>query len=111
MPKKPMKKKKMADEEMADESAEKIGLKGQKEPGSEDMDARWEKVESIVSAAKEAYTSGNSSFGAVVESMIATLQDLRASEEGQGEMGGLGVGGPEMALPPEAGAEQEEELQ
>lgn len=110
MPKKLIKKKKAPTDEMNPEDGQRIGLKGEA-PASDEagqMDARWEKVESIVNAAKDAYTSGKSSFSDVIGSMLSTLQDLLASEEGGGEMGGL-TGGPQMDLPPEPAPEEQQQ--
>lgn len=109
MPKKSIKKKEQEDE-VPEEGAEKIGLKSEKPEGDDSgqMDTRWKKVESVVNAAKEAYQSGESSFRDVVESMVSTLQDLLASEEGTGELGGLG-GGPQMDLPEELAPEEEQQ--
>lgn len=62
-------------------------------------DEVWKKVESVVAAAKDAYVSGQSDFRSVIEGMVATLQELLASEEGGDQLGGLGIGGPQMDLP------------
>lgn len=82
---------------------QKIGLKKpkidkskQKIGGADDL---WGKVDSIVSAAKEAYQSGNSDFDTIVGELIATLQSLREEEAGKNGLGGLGVGGPQMDIP------------
>lgn len=110
MPKKPIKKEETPPDEMNPEDGQKVGLKDQK-PASDEagqMDARWKKVESIVNAAKDAYTSGKSSFSDVIGSMLSTLQDLLASETGGGEMGGL-TGGPQMDLPPEPAPEEQQQ--
>lgn len=78
----------------------KIGFKDQKTNimNAGDTDEKWKKVESVISVAKEIYQSGKSSFHDVVESLVATLQDLLASEEGGGQLGGL-YGGPQMDIP------------
>lgn len=94
------------DQENQDDTQEtetKIGLKNQK---SEKGDDDWKKVESIVGAAKDAYESGRSGFKDVVESLIATLQDLLASEDGSSDLGGL-YGGPQMDIP--AGPDEQPE--
>jgi ethanolamine utilization cobalamin adenosyltransferase len=82
------------------EAEKKVTLKNQKpdKANAGDTDEKWKKVDSIVSVAKDAYQSGKSGFRDVVESMIATLQDLLASEEGGGGLGGL-YGGPQMDIP------------
>jgi len=84
------------------ETEKKIGFKNQKpdEVNSKDMDENWKKVESIMSAARDVYQSGKSGFRDVIESVIATLQDLMASEDGSGGLGGL-YGGPQMDIPAE----------
>ncbi|OGI36055.1 MAG: hypothetical protein A2283_18290 [Lentisphaerae bacterium RIFOXYA12_FULL_48_11] len=84
------------------ETEKKITLKNQKpdKASASDADENWKKVESVVSAAKDAYQSGKSGFRDVVESMVATFQDLLASEENGGGLGGL-YGGPQMDIPAE----------
>lgn len=97
-----------ANEDESQEDVTKITLKNQK-PGSEnsgDIDANWKKVESIMSVAKEVYQSGKSSFNDVMESTIATLQDLLASEANSSSLGGL-YGGPQMNIPTEPDSKQE----
>jgi len=92
-----------ADNQEADQEVEKkIGFKNQKPDkiGAGDVDENWKKVESIVNAAKEVYQSEKSGFRDVVESIIATLEDLLASEDGSGNLGGL-YGGPQMDIPAE----------
>jgi len=94
-----------ADNQEAEQEAEKkIGFKNQKSDkiGTGNADENWKKVDSIVSAAKDVYESEKSSFREVIESMIATLEDLLASEDGSGNLGGL-YGGPQMDIP--AGSE------
>lgn len=59
-----------------------------------------------MSVAKEVYQSGKSSFNDVMESTIATLQDLLASETDGSAMGGL-YGGPQMNIPAEPDPKQE----
>lgn len=89
------------------EAGQKIGLKSRKTgKNGEGADADWKKVESIMSAAKDAYDSGRSGFKDVVESLIATLQDLLASEDGSSDLGGL-YGGPQMDIP--AGPDEQPE--
>ena len=87
------------DEREEQEPEKKIGFKKQKAE-TEEKDADWKKVESIVDAAKEVYQSGKSNFREVIESMIATLGDLLASEVGSSNLGGL-YGGPQMDIPAE----------
>lgn len=90
------------DQEVDQETEKKIGFKNQKpsHAGAGDADENWKKVDSIVSAAKDVYESEKSSFREVIESMIATLEDLLASEDGSGNLGGL-YGGPQMDIPAE----------
>ena len=95
------------DGEQEQETEKKIGFKKQKAEAGE-KDAEWKKVESIVNAAKEVYESGKSNFREVIESMIATLGDLLASENGSGDLGGL-YGGPQMDIPAEPEEKSEEE--
>lgn len=108
MPKLPIKKKKPAEEIPAEDGVEKITLKNQGpvREGDEQMEARWKKVESVINAAKEAYQSGKSNFSEVLESLIATLQDMLDSEVGGRDLGGLTMSGPEMNLPPEPAPEE-----
>lgn len=111
MQKKPIKKKKPMDEVPAEEGVEKITFKNPK-PAREDgaqMETRWKKVESVINTAKEAYQSGKSNFSEVLESLIATLQDMLDSEVGGRDLGGLTTTGPEMDLPPEPEAEEEQQ--
>ncbi len=99
---KSIKDKKNPDNGQNQEASVKIGLRNPKPPENvaSENDALWVKVESVMSAAKEAYQSGKSNFRDVVESLIITLQDMLANEEGNGGLGGL-TGGPEMDIPPE----------
>ncbi len=97
------------DEQEEQEAEKKIGLKKQKAEAGE-KDADWKKVESIVDAAKEVYQSGKSNFREVIESMIATLGDLLASEDGSGSLGGL-YGGPQMDIPADSESKPEEETE
>lgn len=101
-----------ADEGADQEVEKKIGLKKQKSDNAndEDEDMQWKKIESIVSAAKEIYQSGKSSFHDVVESMAATFQDLLANEGNGAGLGGL-YGGPQMDLPAEPEPNSKEEAQ
>jgi hypothetical protein len=89
--------------DVATNDVQKIGLKKpkvdkskQKAGGTDDL---WGKVDSIVSAAKDAYQSGSSDFDTIVAELIATLQSLREEEAGKNGLGGLGVGGPQMDIP------------
>jgi hypothetical protein len=110
MPKKQIKKEKI------EEDVEKVELKKAKNKDGQGegkaADPRWEKVESIFKAAKEANESGNSDFDSLIEGLIETLQNLRDEEAGKNSLGGLGVGGPEMDIPEaeeqESGEEGEE---
>jgi len=100
---KPIKDKKIPDNGQNQEARVKIGLRNPKplENVASENDALWVKVESVMNAAKEAYQSGKSNFRDVVESLIITLQDMLANEEGNGGLGGL-TGGPQMDIPPES---------
>lgn len=87
-----------------EEGATKIGLK----PGKgEDKEAEWEKVDAVIAKAKESFIDGGSTFSDVIDSLIATLQDMKEAKSGP--MGGLGVNEPEMNLPAEGSEEQPEE--
>ncbi len=99
---KSIKDKKNPDKGQNQEAGVKIGLRNPKPPENvvSENDALWVKVESVMNAAKEAYQSGKSNFRDVVESLIATFQDMLANEEGNGGLGGL-TGGPQMDIPPE----------
>ena len=96
------------DENADQETVTKITLKNQKpvNQNAEDVDDNWKKVESVIGAAKEVYQSGKASFGDIVETMIATLQDLLASETDGSAMGGL-YSGPQMNIPAEPDSNQE----
>ena len=96
------------DENADQETVTKITLKNQKpvNQNAEDVDANWKKVESVIGAAKEVYQSGKASFNDIVETMIATLQDLLTSETDGSAMGGL-YGGPQMNIPAEPDSKQE----
>lgn len=107
----PEKKKKRDEEELPEEGLpeEEAPEEGADQDVSADMDAKWQNVESVVQAAKDAYLGG-SNFSEVIASLIETLQTMQA-EETEG-LGGLGVGAPGLVLPPEAaegGAPPEEE--
>lgn len=93
------------------DGVEKVGLKKPKIDNKKKTaaaDETWGKVDTIVSAAKDAYKSGASDFDTVVGELIATLQALREEESGKNGLGGLGVGGPQMDIP-EGEAPQEEQ--
>ena len=98
MPKK-LKKKTKADELPVDDGdgTEKVGFKPAPE---EDKDKEWEKVDAIFAKAKESYLNG-STFSDVIDTLIATLGEMKSLKTEP--MGGLGVGGQEMNLPPEQG--------
>jgi hypothetical protein len=78
--------------------AQKIGFKKTDANQPVQSDDQWKKVEDIVTAAKDAYVSGQSDFRNVIETMVSTLQDLLASEQGGPQMGGLGIGAPQMDI-------------
>ncbi|MFA6146572.1 MAG: hypothetical protein WC697_04605 [Patescibacteria group bacterium] len=101
MPKK-LKKKTKADELPADtgDGTEKVGFKP---APAEDKDKEWEKVDAVFAKAKESYLSG-STFDDVISSLIATLEEMKSLKTEP--MGGLGVGGQEMNLPPDQGEEE-----
>lgn len=85
------------------EQAPKVGLK----PGQEEnKEVEWEKVDAVIAKAKESYIDGGSTFNDVIDSLIATLEDMKAAKSGP--MGGLGVSEPEMNLPAQG---SEEEIQ
>jgi hypothetical protein len=98
------------DQEIGNENETvKVSLKNQKQDGKENAED-WKKIDSIVGAAKEVYKSGESTFQDVVESMIATLQDLLESEMSANGLGGL-YGGPKMDIPAEPEPDQQDENQ
>jgi len=107
--KKMKKKNDLADERFPE--GDKIEFKNQKPMREESgqMEARWKKVESVIGAAKEAYQSGKSDFSEVLESLIATLQDMLDTDVGGRDLGGLMTNGPEMNLPPEPALEEEQQ--
>ena len=98
MPKK-LKEKSKADELPADtgDGTEKVGFKP---APAEDKNAEWEKVDAVFAKAKESYLNG-SMFSDVIDTLIATLGEMKNLKTEP--MGGLGVGGQEMNLPPDQG--------
>lgn len=78
----------------AEGAATQVGLK--KAP-VENKQATWAKIEAVYLAAKQAYLTKGSSLANVLDSLSATLTDIKNAET-QG-MGGLGQGQPEMELP------------
>ncbi len=100
MPKK-LKKKTKADELPADsinaDGSAKIGFKP---APAEDKATEWDKVDAVFAKAKESYLNG-STFSDVIDTLIATLGEMKSLKTEP--MGGLGVGGQEMNLPPDQG--------
>lgn len=74
--------------------APQVGLK--KAP-VENKQATWAKIEAVYTAAKTAYLTKGATLVNVLDSLTATLADIKNAET-QG-MGGLGQGQPEMELP------------
>lgn len=75
-------------------AAPQVGLK--KAP-VEDKQATWAKIEAVYTAAKTAYLTKGATLVNVLDSLSATLADIKNTET-QG-MGGLGAGQPQMELP------------
>ncbi len=70
----------------------------------EDKQATWAKIDAVYNAAKTAYLTKGATLANVLDSLSATLIDIKNAQT-QG-MGGLGSGQPEMELPaPPAPAE------
>lgn len=76
---------------------ESIPATGLKKASPENKQATWAKVEVVVNAAKDAYFNKGATLADVVDSLVATLMDFRASETQK--LGGLGAGQPEMDIP------------
>ncbi|QLG69730.1 MAG: hypothetical protein CH104c_0499 [Candidatus Woesebacteria bacterium] len=68
-----------------------------KKAPTEDKQATWAKIEAVYNAAKTAYLTKGATLANVLDSLSATLTDIKNAET-QG-MGGLGAGQPEMELP------------
>lgn len=86
----------LPEEELPEEVPEvpKVGMK----PGpAEDREATWAKVDAVVAKAKDSYITGGSSLSDVIDSLIATLTDMKTAEAPG--LAGLGEG-PEMEFPP-----------
>lgn len=71
-----------------------VGFKKGTEPNK---DEAWKKVEAVFNAAKSAFIDKNSPFADVLDSLIATLMDIRAADK-QG-LGGMGTDNPQMDIP------------
>lgn len=63
----------------------------------ENKQATWAKIDAVYNAAKTAYMTKGATLANVLDSLTATLTDIKNAET-QG-MGGLGAGQPEMELP------------
>lgn len=68
-----------------------------KKAPAENKQAAWAKIDAVYNAAKTAYMTKGASLANVLDSLTATLTDIKNAET-QG-MGGLGAGQPEMELP------------
>ena len=75
-------------------AAPQVGLK--KAPAV-DKQATWAKVEAVFTAAKTAYMTKNASLADVLDSLTATLTDIKTAETQN--MGGLGQGAQMEELP------------
>lgn len=84
------------------EDTQTVGLKKSPQPNK---DESWKKVDAVFNAAKNSFLEKDSTFEDVLDSLIATLMDIRAA--GKPAMGGMGMGNPEMDLPP---APQDEQI-
>ena len=82
------------DDNMANQDTQSIGFKKGPEPNK---DETWKKVEAVFNAAKSAFIDKNSPFADVLDSLIATLMDIRAADK-QG-LGGMGTDNPQMDIP------------
>lgn len=58
-------------------------------PNQTDDTQAWDKVDSLFTVARNAFFQGNSTFLEVLESLIATLQEMREDETRP--LGGLGA--------------------
>jgi len=90
-------------EELPEEEVPKVAMAPAPGP-AEDREANWAKVDAIVVKAKESYIVGGSSLNDVLDSLIATLTDMKTAEAPG--MRGLGEG-PGMEFPPEVPPEEE----
>jgi len=66
-------------------------------------DETWKKVEAVFNAAKSSFLDKNAPIEDVLDSLIATLMDIRAAEK-QG-LGGMGTDNPQMDIPAPTGSE------
>lgn len=74
------------DDLMTNQDTQTVGIKKSPEPNK---DEAWKKVEAVFNAAKSAFIDKNSPFADVLDSLIATLMDIRAVEKQN--LGGLGT--------------------
>ncbi len=79
---------------MVNQDTQSVGFKKGTEPNK---DEAWKKVEAVFNAAKNAFIDKNSPFADVLDSLIATLMDIRAAEK-QG-LSGMGTDNPQMDIP------------
>lgn len=63
------------------------------QPGKEEM---WKKVDAVFNAAKASFLEKNVSFADVIDSLVATLMDIMATETHS--LGGLGTEKPKVNL-------------
>lgn len=87
-------------DDMANQDTQTVGFK--KGPES-NKDEAWKKVEAVFNAAKSAFMEKGSPFADVLDSLIATLMDIRAADK-QG-LGGMGTDNPQMDIPAPTGNE------
>lgn len=76
---------------------------GLKKAPAENKQATWAKIEAVFNAAKIAYMTKNASLADVIDSLTATLTDIKTAETQN--LGGLGQGAQmeELPAPPSAG--------
>lgn len=74
-------------------------------PSQPDEAQTWDKVDSLFAVARNTYFQGQSTFLEVLDSLIATLQDMRENEVKP--LGGLGTQKKDMKLEDQEQPEEE----
>jgi hypothetical protein len=74
-------------------------------PNEQNEAQTWDKVDSLFTVARNTYFQGNSTFLEILDSLIATLQDMRENEVRP--LGGLGTQKKSMKLEDQEKSEEE----